>query len=301
MIRLLVLLISGFGLLVPDAFAWGKFGHVTICEIADRNITLTARAELSRLMGAYPGNDSFVEACADADRNPRTRPKEHYANYDRSLNEVTSDDCGATGKCVISAIASDFAVLADRTEPDIDRARALVLLGHWVGDIHQPLHVSFADDSGGNEIRKRGLCNARNLHAVWDNCLVERGVFKMNAAESLFSWRRWTKAYRAADRLSKSIGDVDVTLWKQSEPWQWAAESFDIVRTKAVGYCTMKSGACWYDETRQFLEPDGAPRTIQITQDYFDQNSPTADAQLLKAGVRLAHLINRALDPEYTF
>jgi S1/P1 Nuclease len=49
------------------------------------------------------------------------------------------------------------------------KIRLIVLksVGHWVGDIHQPLHVSFVDDRGGNNIRVSGQC-AGNLHATWD-------------------------------------------------------------------------------------------------------------------------------------
>jgi len=45
-------------------------------------------------------------------------------------------------------LAADLEVL--RTSND-DQAKlvSLKFLGHWVGDIHQPLHVSFADDRGG--------------------------------------------------------------------------------------------------------------------------------------------------------
>src|SRR5262249_28277484 len=44
---------------------------------------------------------------------------------------------------------------------------------HWVGDIHQPLHVSFADDRGGNFIRESGPC-VNSLHTVWDTCIIEK-------------------------------------------------------------------------------------------------------------------------------
>jgi hypothetical protein len=40
---------------------------------------------------------------------------------------------------------------------------------HWVGDIHQPLHVSYADDQGGNKIKPidGGLYTSKALHSVW--------------------------------------------------------------------------------------------------------------------------------------
>src|SRR6202042_1022788 len=52
---------------------------------------------------------------------------------------------------------------------------SLKFLGHWVGDIHQPLHVSFEDDRGGNNIAVTGECGS-NLHSAWDTCLVLKAV-----------------------------------------------------------------------------------------------------------------------------
>ena len=71
----------------------------------------------------------------------------------------------------MSAIAKDFAVLSSKTATDEQKAASLKFLGHWVGDVHQPLHVSFADDRGGNEINTVGDCRG-NLHSAWDTCLV---------------------------------------------------------------------------------------------------------------------------------
>jgi S1/P1 Nuclease len=44
------------------------------------------------------------------------------------------------------AIEGDFALLASPDTTNEEKLVALKLLGHWVGDIHQPLHVSFEDD-----------------------------------------------------------------------------------------------------------------------------------------------------------
>jgi hypothetical protein len=44
-----------------------------------------------------------------------------------------------------------------------------------VGDVHQPLHVSFEDDRGGNNITVVGECQGK-LHAAWDSCLVVKAV-----------------------------------------------------------------------------------------------------------------------------
>ena len=55
---------------------------------------------------------------------------------------------------------------------------ALRFLGHFVGDLHQPLHVGFAEDAGGNTINVHwntgmGMVNHK-LHAVWDSDILNR-------------------------------------------------------------------------------------------------------------------------------
>ncbi|WP_182481939.1 S1/P1 nuclease [Henriciella algicola] len=299
--RLIIGLVLAFAVFTTGkADAWGKYGHVTICEISYRLLTDTARERVNSLIEADSEYTSFNRACLEADDFPRTRPADHYVNYDRALEKVSGPSCGDANSCVISAISGDAQVLADETRADEERSKALILLGHWVGDVHQPMHVSFADDRGDNLINKRGRCgDARNLHAVWDNCLIEHGVFRMGALERMLGWARFTKAYRAADRLLEELTLEDAEAWSQSEPWEWAAESYDIVRRPNIGYCTMKSDGCWYEATRRVLGRDEDPRTIQMTQAYIDQHTQLAEVQLLKAGVRLAHVINGALDASY--
>jgi hypothetical protein len=72
---------------------------------------------------------------------------------------------------VVSAILSDARDLAFASVPG-ERLQLLKTLGHWVGDIHQPFHVSFADDRGGNLVAIAGPCR-HGLHAVWDACIIE--------------------------------------------------------------------------------------------------------------------------------
>ena len=75
-------------------------------------------------------------------------------------------------KCVVSAIEDDLAVLASSDATDEEKLAALKFLGHWVGDIHQPLHPASQDDRGGNHVRTQGS-SCESLHTLWDRCLVE--------------------------------------------------------------------------------------------------------------------------------
>jgi hypothetical protein len=52
----------------------------------------------------------------------------------------------------LTAIKKDFEVLSSNNATQAQKLASLKFLGHWVGDIHQPLHVSFEDDWGGSSL-----------------------------------------------------------------------------------------------------------------------------------------------------
>ena len=52
-------------------------------------------------------------------------------------------------------------------------ATALAFLIHFVGDVHQPMHVGKNRDSGGNKIAVMYFGDRYNLHSVWDTHIIE--------------------------------------------------------------------------------------------------------------------------------
>jgi len=165
------LLISLF-LLPSLASAWGGVGHEVICEIALQELSADVRHEVDRLINLDNEFDTLAEACRWADR-PQKRAPDHYINLPRSQAVITTDECPLAKSCLFPAIKKDLEILQDKTQSDQARLDALKFLGHWVGDIHQPLHVSFEDDRGANSIDVTGVCR-ETLHGVWGGCILER-------------------------------------------------------------------------------------------------------------------------------
>src|SRR5471032_78685 len=144
-----------FILLGGEARAWGDLGHKVICEIALRLAQPDTQAAINRLMQLDSGFKAFSDSCIYPD-HPRIRASEHFLNLPRDSKGLTSDACPLADACVLTAILSDFKILQAKENTDASKLVALKSLGHWVGDIHQPLHVSFLDDKGGNTIRTSG-------------------------------------------------------------------------------------------------------------------------------------------------
>ena len=104
--------------------------------MADPNIAMS-RTE-------FPATQSFHTVCW-------AKPH-HFINVPVEDPTVKLDrDCPAQG-CILSAIARTEKNLADRPMRRSGRRQALRFFGHFMGDIHQPLHVSYKRDLGGNKI-----------------------------------------------------------------------------------------------------------------------------------------------------
>lgn len=305
--RLLIIasfLIATFTAAIPtSAYAWSQFGHVLVCEIAYRQMSEEAREKLNVLIDNQgfrdvhdePRYPSFNHGCLREDQ-VRNRPKEHYINYPRNWAVVDDGDCPGWNDCLLSAIEKDKALLADTSATNDDRLAAALALGHWIGDIHQPLHVSFSDDRGGNSIKKRGACRARNLHAVWDRCLVERRVIFVTQPDNPEDFAEFTPMYRAADRLIQDANAADVLAWQVDPAWQWAAESFELVRSDELKYCVQDGDTCKYTASESHHDGDeNNQKQIRINKDYLDRFGPVVTERLTQAGYRLAAALDEAL------
>jgi len=315
------LILSAFALPKP-AHAWGKMGHVTVCDLAYRNLTPTSRVAVGELLQSRNGGitvpkykkvaarhyTSFNVGCLEEDGIPRRNPNDHFINFSRSTSQVTGDTCPAAAgdECIFEGIRRDLATLKDVSQPRVKRAFALFAVGHWLGDIHQPLHVSFADDRGGNGIDAKvtGGCGSvhyqpDNLHSVWDNCLLEAGLLERVRQRTDYkkTWSRWTITYRAVDTLLANTSLTEEQQIVAGEPWRWAAESYAITLDPAVRYCVEVGNSCNYSAT-SLLKPHDK-RLEQLNQSYLTQFSARAEDRVRKAGFRLAHLLNQALDPAY--
>ena len=280
------LLLAGFAslFLIPvTAFGWGAVGHHAICQVAYEELNPGVRAEVDRLIALDSNYEDFATSCTFADWPERQRPIEHYMNVPRNTRSIATLDCPLADDCVLTAIGKDLTVVRDRTRSDVDRLLALKLLGHWVGDIHQPMHVGFRDDQGANWVPNVGACE-RNLHATWDSCIIETLL---------------GKDFRViAERLHDDITRSEREDWSHDVPIEWANESYRIAISPATRYCVDKQDACWYEDDNFLLSPGETQRTMTIRRSYLKRHQKTVEQRLKQAGVRLGYILNRALSPQ---
>lgn len=237
--------------------AWGAAGHKIVCEIAFRELDSNARAQVEQLLEADPDYDRFANSCVWADEIKKKDRYEryerlHYVNAPRGISSMPSE-C-ARG-CVLSAIREEAQALRTGSS-QARRLEALKFLGHFVGDLHQPLHVSYEDDRGGNNVTVRFHSNPQRLHKIWDSVLI---------GQKSGNWRR------IASQLFRSITPDNRTQWASRSPLSWANESLEIVVQRVY---------------------DFAPGE-DLADDYYRKNIQIVDERLMAAGVRLGALLNR--------
>lgn len=268
------------GCIALPVFGWGPDGHRIVCRIAFDNLSPQQQDEVNRLSRLYKKHGanftSFPHACLFADSvrgsvDFRQFDNTHFLNLRRDQAEVTELDCPAT--CVLKGIAEHSERLRTAGN-DLDRAEALFFLGHWYGDIHQPLHISFEDDRGGNSINRIAggfyPSQGNNLHRVWDSGIITKMMGE--------SWKVF------ADQLADAITEEEKTQWRTTAPLAIAQESYEISTSPSVRYCRMDNGVC---------KSLGAKRTLRSS--YQNAHDDIVKERLQRAGVRLAEAIKANL------
>ncbi|KAA9130557.1 S1/P1 nuclease [Marinihelvus fidelis] len=222
-VPLLLLLAS----LAPSAVAWDGDGHAAIGVLAVEQASPVTRQALSRLLaentpGATVGADTIAAACRYPDAYRETAGGEwsaplHYVNIDPGSNRYSAArDCPG-GQCVVAAVAKYAGQLGDPSLEPADRARAFGFLCHFMGDLHQPLHVGYADDRGGNLVSVRYRGEKLNLHAFWDHALPEH----------------FSDGWRGLADTLEARPNTGARAWNTAELIAWTNETFSVTRNFA--------------------------------------------------------------------
>ena len=270
------------------ALAWSRDGHRIVCRIAWQLLDQARRAEIERLTSTYRNPDGQVvgpywEACAYAD-DARARATNnapawarfaifetwHFANVPRTTTRFPTPPCQAP--CVITAVRAHADSLR-RASGDASRSEALFFLSHWVGDLHQPLHVSFADDRGGNDVRPigGGYYTSSNMHSLWDSGILARRL-------GTVGWQEY------ADQLARDITPAQRATWVQGAAVDWAQESYDLITAPRAQYCDWQVIG---DAATCAARAGGRSLGEQYQLEFADEVS----MRLQQAGVRLAEMI----------
>ncbi|HUL70133.1 MAG TPA: S1/P1 nuclease [Gemmatimonadales bacterium] len=249
-----------------ESLVWYFEGHRLVARIAALRLTPQTQAAVKDLLGG----ESLVEASVWADNikieRPDTKPL-HYVNIPLNATDyVPSRDC-PDSRCLIAAIEeyrrilslpTDLSDLSALSALSAQKTEALRFLIHFIGDLHQPLHVSNNRDEGGNNRMVTFFGTPRKLHEVWDGELIEESGLNED---------------QYFDRLRRKMDSLDLSAIERGTIVDWAMEGHRLAAEHAYQL----------------------PRSGKIGEAYEQANLPLVDLALIEAGVRLAKVLNEAL------
>ena len=115
----------------------------------------------------------------------------------------------ATAAASIGAIENQADRLRDPKASHDAKVEALRLVAHFVGDVHQPLHVAHPDMRGGTTIDLRFDGREMTLHRLWDSELLTRRLRERGRRRGP-RWRAYAQslADRTPPAAARALGGV---------------------------------------------------------------------------------------------
>lgn len=245
-----------------SAYGWGQKGHDVTAALAERHLT---QATLDSVKSILDGKSlvyyaNWPDNACHTDEYEYTKTW-HYKNVDEGQTYETAPINPAGD--IVTAIDQQIEVLKNPDASKKDKWLALVLTVHFLGDIHQPMHMARASDRGGNLYEIKYFNGKTNLHGTWDSKLPE--------SAHKWSYTEWV------DNIDRAGTEETQAILCAGTPFKWGEETYDI-STKVYA---------------------NTPEGTNISYDYIAEWTPVIEQQFLRGGLRLADLLNSIFDPDY--
>jgi hypothetical protein len=201
-------------LIAEGAHAFGANGHRIVAGIAEQHLTKEAKEAVMAITNGH----SLASVATWPDE---IRSDESW-NYAKDWHFLTIEDSDSFEKYehsekgdLITALNKFEKVLISKSASEEERWQALAFYVHFVGDIHQPLHVGRGKDRGGNKIGVQWFKASSNLHTVWDSSMLD------------YQQLSHSEYVNFLDHATKE----KIKTWQADPYLEWAQESKDLRET----------------------------------------------------------------------
>lgn len=224
---------------------WNATGHMITARIAESRLEPEVKEEVRRLIGILAGFEpsfsdmvpaaTWMDAIKDGRQGLTAFNDWHY--FDQPYNPFGLPGVRAPAdQNVVWAIGQAAATVGSSQATDFEKALMLRMLIHFVGDLHQPLHMTNRftmehpdGDFGGNLFQIPGGRYPTSLHAYWDETA---GLFDFVHADGDWSpvdsmatlmeaQVPYPDSALLSDQGSRGIGE-----WISADAALWALESY---------------------------------------------------------------------------
>lgn len=263
MVKKLLMLAAMLGTFL-GAHAFGKIGHDAVAYIAECNLTPTAKAEIER----YLGGKSIVYYANLLDKVRLTPEYKHTDGWhSASVDSLGRHKLWKERYHAYIGINSEMERIEDgkyKQMNDSAVASSIKILTHIVGDMHTPGHTFFENKSQNIDFTVGKL--KTRFHKFWD--------------EEIFNL---------------------------AHAWQYPEYQYQLDRCTPQEKAEMTKGTLvdWIEDNARTVRPlydiitPGAEFSQGGSDGFVERMSKVMEGQVLKAGYRLAHVLNSVFDPNY--
>lgn len=261
--------------------AWWGEPHKAVAWIGQKSLSAERITNLKKLLEFWKGEEGDIISIATWQDDIKGKGVSmmsswHFTNEPVVDPEFTLDDYETTYN--VSSIIADSlnSLFMESTTSIWAIAFHFRNLIHFVGDSHQPLHVSAGfskdfpeGDRGGNAVTLENCTYGspcRNLHMLWDSALLELQNDKIDQDYGEFELNV-TRIRDSLDLSKESLADsLNPTIWVQD------------AHRKAADFA--------YGKLRNYV----------ITEEYLAEGQKIADRLIALAGHRLGLIFNKYFD-----
>jgi hypothetical protein len=280
--------------------AWDYTGHMIVDQIAYAQTKPEVREKIAALLplletkynGHMPYNFVTAGAYMDDLRAEKNYPYGPWHYIDAPYTPDGSGYVEPPPPNVLSAIAQSEDVIKNAQSTDAQKAEAVAMIMHFVGDTHQPLHCVDWNDKGGNgyfiagvpftDISKK---RPANLHAFWDKAY--RFDVKDGKVVELF-FGLWTTERPAAPG--------EGVIEKQAEKIMAEFPPESLAKLVAIDDTHAWAKESYVLACKSAYPPGPHPgdnEVITLSPEYVHASHEIADQRVALAGYRLAKLLNK--------
>lgn len=304
----LVAITTAASFVVLSAHAWTEEGHQAVGAIADSLVQgHVAQKHVQELLGtetlsataAWADNaKGWGEQTDEMEQFRNDNPQNgqcHYTDIPFQETAYSEKSIGATNVDVVHAINACVLILQGKADQqklfnNVSPKTALRLLVHFVGDVHQPLHVGAGylndtnwvdpntfkgpheDDQGGNRL----LFHGEKLHLFWDLDAVKTAMTNAHAN---------TPQEYATDLLKRPEPKWKTSGGLQLAAADWATQS--LIASKPVHELNVLDHKEVTDRRGKHGQWTVEPKRA----DYTQFAAKLVDQQILLGGYRLAYVL----------
>jgi hypothetical protein len=170
-----------------NCLAWGEKGHALVAEVALNYLD----ANTKKIVTQYLDGMSFQDAAnwmddIKSDKKYDYMRKLHYINADRGQSIIPNNE-----ENIIGALTKTIDELRNyKSLSKEDVKIKICIIFHLIGDLHQPLHVGYSVDRGGNNFQINFYGKGTNLHSFYDSGIIE---YKQLTLSECLKAKKYTK------------------------------------------------------------------------------------------------------------